>query len=300
MPRGAAPQRADEMAALEHVLHERRMNPRVGEWLAATEADGGLGAPERAQLRHIRRTFERTTRLPASLAAELARTTSRAQGTWAEARKSDDFAAFASTLERVVALKREEATALADGGDLYDALLDDYEPGATGAFLDDLFGALRPRLVALRERILGAERRPPVLTGDFEERAQLALSSELALAFGYDLAHGRIDKAVHPFSSGSGLDVRITTRTEPGGSVQLLLLDDPRGRPRHLRAGDRRRVRADPARAAASRWAFTRARAASTRTSSAAVAPSLRSCTGACSRRSAASESTTPTPSMPP
>jgi carboxypeptidase Taq len=24
---------------------------------------------------------------------------------------------------------------------------------------------------------------------------------------------GRIDKAVHPFSSGSGIDVRITTRT---------------------------------------------------------------------------------------
>lgn len=213
MPRGAAPQRADEIAALESVLHERRMNPRVGEWLAAAEADGSLGAVERAQIRHIRRRFDRTTRLPASLAAEIARLTSRAQGIWAEARAANSFDAFAPTLDRVLSLKREEAQALADGGALYDALLDDYEPRATSAFLDDLFSALRPRLVTLRERILGSDRSPPVLTGEFEERAQLALSSELALAFGYDLAHGRIDKAVHPFSSGSGLDVRITTRT---------------------------------------------------------------------------------------
>jgi carboxypeptidase Taq len=75
-----------------------------------------------------------------------------------------------------------------------------------------MFDALRPRLVALRAAIL--EKPAPVaLTGTFDEAGQLALSTKLAEAFGYDLTHGRIDKAVHPFSSGSGLDVRITTRT---------------------------------------------------------------------------------------
>ncbi|MEO1780199.1 MAG: carboxypeptidase M32, partial [Pseudomonadota bacterium] len=47
----------------------------------------------------------------------------------------------------------------------------------------------------------------------FAEDLQLALSREMAEAFGYDFTRGRIDQAVHPFSSGSGLDVRITTRT---------------------------------------------------------------------------------------
>ena len=41
---------------------------------------------------------------------------------------------------------------------------------------------------------------------------QVALARELAERFGYDLNCGRIDMAVHPFSSGSGDDVRITTR----------------------------------------------------------------------------------------
>ncbi len=114
-----------------------------------------------------------------------------------------------------MALKQEEGQALARGGDVYDALLQDYEPGSTGAEIAALFDGLRPRLVALRERILGSEVTPPRLSGEFAEAAQLALSETLAVTFGYDLTRGRIDKAVHPFSSGSGTDVRITTRTDP-------------------------------------------------------------------------------------
>ena len=40
----------------------------------------------------------------------------------------------------------------------------------------------------------------------------MAVSRDLATAFGYDWTRGRLDLAVHPFSSGSGSDVRITTR----------------------------------------------------------------------------------------
>ncbi|MEO0655246.1 MAG: carboxypeptidase M32, partial [Pseudomonadota bacterium] len=105
--------------------------------------------------------------------------------------------------------------ALAEGGDVYNALLQDYEPGTTADEIEAIFAALRPGLVSLRERILGSSVQPSQLDAEFPEDGQLALSAELATAFGYDTAHGRIDKAVHPFSSGSGLDVRITTRTAP-------------------------------------------------------------------------------------
>jgi len=154
--------------------------------------------------------------VPASLAAELAKVTSVAQGIWAEARARDDFAHFAPTFKEVVRLRREEAAALKEGTDydLWDALHQDYEPGSTGAQLDAMFGALRPRLVALRDKIMGADQ-PKGLSGTYDEAKQMALTEGLAAAFGYDFAYGRIDKAVHPFSSGSGLDVRITTRTNP-------------------------------------------------------------------------------------
>ena len=211
MPRGAAHQRGEETAALEAVLHTRRTDPRIGEWLDHAVS---LDAISAANLRQIRRRYDRNIRVSLPLATELARLTSVAQGIWAQARADEDVAAFLPTLAQVVKLKREEAAALADGGDLYDALLDDYEPGATSAGLSAMFGALRPRLVDLRAAVLAAV--PPMgLQGTFDEAGQLALSKSLALTFGYDLSKGRIDKAVHPFSSGSGADVRITTRTNP-------------------------------------------------------------------------------------
>jgi carboxypeptidase Taq len=218
MPRGAAEQRSEEMAALEAVLHARRTDPRVGEWLAAAAAPDAVGE---ARLRHVRRSWERNARVPARLAAEIARVTSRAQGIWAEARAAEDVAAFLPTLAEVVGLRREQGEAIADGGDVYDALLQDYEPGTTSAELTAMFGALRPRLVALRERIRGAAPAPE-LRGSFPEEGQMRLAREVADAFGYDWTRGRLDKAVHPFSSGSGSDVRITTRTNPADPFNCL------------------------------------------------------------------------------
>ncbi|MCR8547086.1 carboxypeptidase M32 [Salipiger sp. P9] len=211
MPRGAADQRAEEMAALESVLHARRTDPRVGQWLEAIDP-AALDADGAAQIRHIRRSFERANRVPARLAADLARLTSRAHRIWAEARADDDFAAFAPVLKEVVQLKREEGAALAAGGDVYDAMLDDYEPGATAAQLEEMFGALRPRLVALRQAVLERPQ-PKPLSGTFDEQAQMKLARLVAKTFGYEMARGRLDKSVHPFTSGSGDDVRITTRT---------------------------------------------------------------------------------------
>ncbi|MGB1235322.1 MAG: carboxypeptidase M32 [Planktomarina sp.] len=209
MPSGAGEQRGAEMAAMEKVLHARRSAPRVGEWLSAATSDD---LAETAILREIAKSYVRATKIPADLAAEIAKVTSQAQGIWAAARGEDDFAAFAPTLENVLRLKREEGAALANGGDVYDAMLQDYEPGLTAVDLDAMFGAMRPGLVDLRAAILDQE--PPAkLDREFDEAGQLALSSKLAQTFGYDLTKGRIDMAVHPFSCGSGCDVRITTRT---------------------------------------------------------------------------------------
>ena len=211
MPRGAAPQRGEEMAALSSVLHARRIDARVADWLARSE-EAGPDPVAQAQLKHIRRSFERASKVPAKLAAEIAKVTSETQGIWADARAADDFKTFAPALEKVIALRREEGAALAEDGDIYDAMLQDYEPGTTGTEIAAMFDALRPELTALRAAVLEANA-PPKLSGTFDEASQMKLTRKLAKAFGYDMSHGRVDKAVHPFSSGSGLDVRITTRT---------------------------------------------------------------------------------------
>ena len=210
MPRGAAAQRSEEAGALHSVLHARRIDSRIGDWLEAAGAEA-LDQQGKAQLRHIRRSYERTQRVPGDLATALAKLTALSQGKWAEAREADDFAAFAPVLAEVVALRQEEGAALADGGDVYDAMLDDYEPGAKAADLESMFSTLRPGLIALREAALGGAAAPQV-SGTFDAQTQMRLARQLAKICGYDMSRGRIDKAVHPFSCGSGDDVRITTR----------------------------------------------------------------------------------------
>lgn len=211
MPRGAASQRGAEMAAIESVLHARRCDPRVGDWLEQAEAGDDVA---HAQLREIRRSYERALKVPGDLARRLAQVTSQAQGKWAEARSNEDVAAFLPVLQEVVTLKREEGAALAAGGDIYDAMLEDYEPGTSAAEIGAMFDAMRPRLVALRAAVLDKPV-PQGLEGTYPAPKQMKLARKLARSFGYDLTRGRIDKAVHPFSSGSGADVRITTRTNP-------------------------------------------------------------------------------------
>ncbi len=222
MPPKGAEARADQAGAMESVLHARRTDPRVAEWLAAVDPCS-LDDAGRANLREARRMHERAVLIPADLAEELARTTARAQGIWAEARKANRFADFAPTLARVIDLTRQRAACLqGDGETLYDALIDDYEPGTTGAEIAETFGRLRQGLTALRERILGGGQDAPELSGTFPEDGQRKLSQELARIFGFDFDAGRLDISVHPFTSGTRGDTRITTRVDPANPFDCL------------------------------------------------------------------------------
>ena len=53
---------------------------------------------------------------------------------------------------------------------------------------------------------------PKGASGHFAGDDQMQLARDVATAYGYDWSRGRLDLAVHPFSSGSGSDSRITTR----------------------------------------------------------------------------------------
>ena len=89
MPRGGAEQRGEEMAAMEGVLHARRTDGQIAQWLADADPVDAVAA---AQLYQIERSYRRSVKVPGALAQELARVTSVAQGTWAAARAADKVA----------------------------------------------------------------------------------------------------------------------------------------------------------------------------------------------------------------
>ncbi len=214
MPEQGTGARAEQCAVIESIIHERQTDPRLQEWL------NGAGTPDdrvaRVNLYEVRRQLERARLVPNSLVAEIARVTASAQGVWAEARKQSRFADFAPTLQTIVTLKREQAKCLAQGGELYQALLEDFEPGAKVGEIAAIFGRLRPRLSALLAKVNSGDTRlnssAPAQPFHWNTAAQMTLAQELAGALGYDFTCGRLDLSVHPFTSGQARDVRITTR----------------------------------------------------------------------------------------
>src|SRR5205807_10162155 len=126
MPARGAPHRGEQMALLAGMLHDRTADPHVGELLAALESSALLADPESpaaVNVREIRRSYDRATRLPRRLVQELARVTTLAHHEWAIARRKVDFARFRPWLDKIITLKRREAEALGYAEAPYDALL---------------------------------------------------------------------------------------------------------------------------------------------------------------------------------
>jgi carboxypeptidase Taq len=217
MPHEGSAHRAEQMALVARLTHEMATAPRLGELLAEVEGRA-LDEDAAANVREIRRSYDRAVKLPPDLVEELARTTTRAQQVWQEARSANDFATFRPWLERIMALKRREADALGYKESPYDALLDEYEPGATTAEITQVFAALRDDLVPLVQAILGSGRKAPhdILEREYPVEAQRAFGEAAAKAIGFDFRAGRLDVTTHPFCSGIGPgDCRITTRYNP-------------------------------------------------------------------------------------
>ena len=212
MPPDGAEARADLMATLAVLAHERQTAPELGRLLdAATPAE----EPETAIVRVARRDHDRARRVPSTLAAEMELAAARAQEPWARARKTSDFALFAPYLERNLELRRRYADCF-DGVDHpYDALLDVFEPGLTTVRVREVFAALRAGLVPLVAAIAAAPP-APVLPGPFAVEAQQQLGLQIARAFGFDDDGWRMDGAVHPFAQSlSSRDIRVTARYDP-------------------------------------------------------------------------------------
>jgi carboxypeptidase Taq len=218
LPPGGAAHRGQQMALLAGLVHDRRTDPRLGELLAAVEGSPLVADPhsiEAVTVRELRRGYDRARRLPRGLVEELAQVTSLAQQEWAGARRRADFQRFRPWLVRIVALKRLEAEATGWEDDPYDALLEDFEPGARAARLAELFAALRDEVAPLLAAILGARRQPDaaILTRRYPLQRQRSFARAVAAALGFDFGCGRLDSAVHPFFTTIGPgDVRITTR----------------------------------------------------------------------------------------
>lgn len=217
MPAGGAAARAGILGSLGKISHEMFVDDVTQRLLAGAEAEGyDPQSDEGLTLRQVRRNMDQSVKIPTDLVEALLKETTLAHEVWVKARAAKDYSAFAPTFERILELLRRQADCLGYAETPYDALLDLYEPGMRTAQVSAVFEELKPGLLPLIEIVRGV---PPIddspLRRHFDEAGQIAFGEMVVRRLGFDFAHGRQDRAVHPFCTGlDRTDVRITTRVE--------------------------------------------------------------------------------------
>ncbi|MCA9239969.1 MAG: carboxypeptidase M32, partial [Planctomycetales bacterium] len=218
LPRAGRTHRAEQLALLSGMIHQRRTAPELGEWLGEL-IESPLAKDQHSDagcvIHQLKRQYDKKTRLPQSLVEEFARTASLAQQAWVDARKADDFPGFLPWLEKMIGLKQQEAEALGYDDSPYDPLLDDYEPGETTANVARVLAGLREQLTPLVAQIVESRKTSPreVLQRNYPVGLQEQFGKQAARAIGFDFDAGRLDVTAHPFCGGGGpRDVRLTTR----------------------------------------------------------------------------------------
>lgn len=230
LPRAGAPLRAQQLETLASMVHARFTDPRVGELIGECEQDKALMADPvaAANVRELRHDYDKKTKLPPELVAEIARTSSEAMHVWKEARAQNDFAKFLPWLEKTFQLARRKAECFGVpewGNELYDALMDDFEPRMTAKRTAEIFKPLRAFTVDLIEKVRSAPNKPDPakVIIDLPIEEQKAFSRRVLEQMGFDFTAGRIDESTHPFCEGAGPgDTRLTNRYRADGWLDQL------------------------------------------------------------------------------
>jgi carboxypeptidase Taq len=215
LPVKGAEFRGRQLATLTELAHQMFTSERLGHLLQEL-LSRELSTIER---RNVELTWEDYSRL-AKLSPEFVRKMSEAVSAsfhgWLEARKQNSFAFFKPLLKPLVNLKRQEAELLGYEGHPYNALVNEFEKGATVSMLDNIFANIKK---PLRDLLDDEQKKPTVddnfLRNHFPKHQQWEWGLYLAGQLGFDFTAGRQDISEHPFTTNfSSQDVRITTRID--------------------------------------------------------------------------------------
>jgi carboxypeptidase Taq len=223
MPQRGGEIRAHQLATVGRLAHELFVSDEIGALLDELRPYGeslDYDSDEASLIRVARRDYEKATRVPPSLTAQLSHTGSLSFGAWVAAKQKNEYESFRPWLEQMVELRQRYVECFPAADELYDTLLDDFEPEMKTAEVRSVFDRLKEELVPMVSAAASAA--TPRVMGDFAAETQRSVALEIARRFGYDESAWRIDTAPHPFATSLGTtDIRITT-WEPKGTLDGL------------------------------------------------------------------------------
>lgn len=227
-PKKGIPSRSEVVGELSTEMFRMSVSSEMEAYLhyfTQEQIHANLDEVDRRIVEECKREFDRAKKIPPEKYQAYVVLTSQAEAAWEEAKANNDWAGFQPYLEKIVAMNVEFIELWGYEGNKYNTLLDMYEPGMTVAKLDEVFGALREKIVPLLAKIAKSPKQPDrsFLAQQFPIDQQRAFSLYILKELGYDFEAGRLDETVHPFATGLNPgDVRITTRYLPDDVASAL------------------------------------------------------------------------------
>ena len=223
MPPLGTPARAEALATVGRIAHERFIDDEIGsllERLRPYEESLEYDSDDASLIRVTRRDWEKQRRVPSELRAEMTRAAAQGHLIWVDARARSDFASFLPALERNLELKKRYVECFEWDDSPYTPLLDDFEPLMKSTEVSEVFDTIQPVLSEL-------VREAPRIDASFLDlpyavSLQREFAERVLATLGFTDGAWRLDTTVHPFcTSFSTRDVRLTTRYHKTGLESL-------------------------------------------------------------------------------
>lgn len=213
MPHGAIEDRAARLSYIQGKIHNHITSPHYKNLLEDFEKQK-LTGKDKKLASELRWDFDLYHKLPEKHVMELTHAQTIATHAWATARKKNDWKAFKPHLQKLIDLKRKEASFYGTKKP-YDALIRLHDKEFSSQEITKLFSDLRSGLSKLVKEVKKDKTFVTVkdLKGPFDIEAQKQLSIYAAHICGLPSEYSRLDVSAHPFSTNiSPQDQRITTR----------------------------------------------------------------------------------------
>ncbi len=224
-PPGGAAYRDEREAFLSGELFSIETDPEIIEILGELKDDETIDPATRRAAQLYHRNAMNTVCIPKEEYVAFRRLQNESYDAWLSAKSKDDYSLFAPYLQKVIETQKKMYGYRKSDMDIYDQMLDDFEPGMNREKYDAFFAALKERLVPLIQCVAKATPlNKSCLSQHFAIEKQKQFTKHLLAYLHFDKEWGYQNETEHPFTSWTcENDCRTTTKYVEDNLISVIL-----------------------------------------------------------------------------
>ncbi|EKT57101.1 carboxypeptidase M32 [Providencia burhodogranariea] len=211
MPNNSYLARANAMAELELIIHEKRVSPEIFNLIEKALFGHDILDEKWIGLQSARQEIILKGIVPSNLMKAIKLASLCCEASWIKNKKNNNWNIYSKDLSQLLNLVREKAERVSQYLSIspYEALLNEHEPGISIKILNELFNEIQSWLPDLISRY-SKNNENKNFSKIVSIESQILVNRTLLNDLGFDFTRGRLDVSHHPFCAGNRDDIRIT------------------------------------------------------------------------------------------